>query len=109
MPEDWWKSVHIGVSASTGDLADNHDVIEIQTYKDISELPALDDASLEEKRSKEKENNLKILLANENIDINQLNPKERAFFALVKELYDRHTERLFQLKRELEHSMAGRV
>jgi mannose-binding lectin 2 len=33
--ENWAKSAHIGVTASTGQLADNHDVLSLVTYADI--------------------------------------------------------------------------
>ena len=32
---DWAKSAHIGVTASTGQLADNHDVISLTTFSDL--------------------------------------------------------------------------
>ena len=28
---DWWKTAHIGISASTGQLADNHDILSVET------------------------------------------------------------------------------
>ena len=36
LPEGWWKKAHIGISASTGDLADNHDLIEVSTMLGIT-------------------------------------------------------------------------
>lgn len=32
LPEGWLEHAHIGVTATTGQLADNHDVISLQTY-----------------------------------------------------------------------------
>lgn len=107
LPADWWKTVYIGVSASTGDLADNHDILEIQTYKGVDVLPAVNDEEMDLKAEKEKSSQLEKLLLNENIDVGKLNPKSYALFALVKELYDRQQIQLGQIKRELEHSMAG--
>ena len=108
LPQNWWKNAYIGVSASTGDLADNHDIIEINTYTGVSELAPIDEDVLEAQQEQKKASELEKLLQNENININKLNPTERAFFALVKELYDRQQLQLAQIKRELEHSMAGR-
>ena len=41
------------------------------------------------------------------MEVETLNPKEMALFALVKEMNDKQGEELQKLKRELEHSMAG--
>jgi mannose-binding lectin 2 len=35
LKQDWSKSAHIGITASTGQLADNHDVLSLVTYGDI--------------------------------------------------------------------------
>lgn len=32
MGEGWTKGAHLGVSASTGQLSDNHDVVRLETY-----------------------------------------------------------------------------
>ena len=32
MGEDWAKSGHLGLTASTGQLSDNHDVVRLETY-----------------------------------------------------------------------------
>ena len=32
MGKDWTKAAHIGLSASTGQLSDNHDIIRLETY-----------------------------------------------------------------------------
>lgn len=29
--QDWWKTAHIGIAASTGQLADNHDILSVET------------------------------------------------------------------------------
>lgn len=107
-PTDWWKTVYVGVSASTGDLADNHDLLEVITYPDINALPEVPKEVAAAQLEKEKRAQLENLLKSENIDTSILNPKEYALFALVKELYDKQQQELAQTKRELEHSMAGK-
>ena len=107
LPENWWKNVYIGVSASTGDLADNHDLIEIVTYTGISSLPE-GLMKVDDKVEKEKKEELEKLLQNEGISASRLNPKEYAFYMLLKETYDNRQRELGKIKRELEHSMAGR-
>ncbi|CAN0326766.1 unnamed protein product, partial [Laminaria digitata] len=32
MGKDWTKAAHVGLSASTGQLSDNHDIIRLETY-----------------------------------------------------------------------------
>jgi len=34
LPSNWARSAHIGLSASTGQLADNHDIISLKSYTD---------------------------------------------------------------------------
>jgi hypothetical protein len=33
LADDWLSTAHIGVTASTGELSDNHDVIRIETFR----------------------------------------------------------------------------
>jgi len=35
IPEAWLKSAHVGVTASTGQLADNHDVLSLQSFSEL--------------------------------------------------------------------------
>lgn len=108
LPEGWWDNAYIGISATTGDLADNHDLIEVSTMLGITETDSTLQAKEEEQLEAAREESLKNLLKSENLDPEQMNPKEMALFALVKELNDQQGEELQKLKRELEHSMTGR-
>lgn len=38
LPKDWLKKAHIGITATTGALADNHDVISLQSFSDFEVL-----------------------------------------------------------------------
>lgn len=107
LPEGWWKKAHIGISASTGDLADNHDLIEVSTMLGITSTDSSLQAKEEEQLEMAREESLKNLLKTEGVDVANLNPKEMALFALVKEMNDKQGEELQKLKRELEHSMSG--
>ena len=73
----------------------------------ITETDSTLQAKEEEQLEAAREESLKNLLKSENLDPEQLNPKEMALFALVKELNDQQGEELQKLKRELEHSMTG--
>ena len=73
----------------------------------ITETDSTLQAKEEEQLEAAREESLKNLLKSENLDPEQMNPKEMALFALVKELNDQQGEELQKLKRELEHSMTG--
>lgn len=38
LPRDWLKKAHIGITATTGGLADNHDIISLQSFSDFEVL-----------------------------------------------------------------------
>ena len=108
LPAEWWRNAYIGVSASTGDLADNHDVLEVSTVVGVSSLEN-EEAINKEEREKAFRASLSALLAEEGIDMGKLNPAELALASLVKALSDTELDELEKLKRELEHSMSCRT
>ena len=57
--------------------------------------------------SKEREEHLAELLKEESIDVNTLNPKDKAFFAMASELGEMRENEINKLKRELERSLTG--
>jgi mannose-binding lectin 2 len=40
LPKDWLVRAHVGITASTGQLADNHDVISLASFSDAAVLEA---------------------------------------------------------------------
>jgi Legume-like lectin family len=38
LADDWLSTAHIGVTASTGELSDNHDVIRIETFRCVTDF-----------------------------------------------------------------------
>jgi hypothetical protein len=40
LPDNWANRAYIGMTATTGALADNHDVISLKTYSDLAVLEA---------------------------------------------------------------------
>lgn len=40
LPKDWLVRAHVGITASTGQLADNHDVISLNSFSDAAVLEA---------------------------------------------------------------------
>ena len=38
LPKDWLKTAYVGITASTGQLADNHDVISLLSFSDFDRM-----------------------------------------------------------------------
>uniref|UniRef100_I2CP59 Lectin, mannose-binding 2 n=1 Tax=Nannochloropsis gaditana (strain CCMP526) TaxID=1093141 RepID=I2CP59_NANGC len=43
LPEHWLRKAHVGLTGTTGQLADNHDVISLHTFNDLDVHPEADD------------------------------------------------------------------
>lgn len=43
LPENWLRKAHLGLTATTGQLADNHDVISLHTFNDLGLHPEADE------------------------------------------------------------------
>lgn len=42
LPKGWLKKAHVGITATTGALADNHDIISLQSFSDFEVLENYD-------------------------------------------------------------------
>jgi lectin, mannose-binding 2 len=42
LPPEWLKKAHVGITATTGALADNHDIISLQSFSDFDVLESFD-------------------------------------------------------------------
>ena len=104
LPAEWWKTATVGVSASTGQVADNHDLISVETWLGVAEVPEQPEQQL---TAREEEERLAALLAAERVEAGKLDPSEKALFAIVSELATQQEREVAKLKRELEHSLAG--
>lgn len=49
MPSDWLNKAYVGITASTGQLADNHDVLSLMSYSDHQVLEQAEEAKKREK------------------------------------------------------------
>ena len=85
-------------------MADNHDLISVETVTGVSEIVEKRDVVLS---SNEREERLMELLKEESIDVKSLNPKDKAFFAMASELGEMRENEINKLKRELERSLTG--
>lgn len=79
LPEGWWKKAHIGISASTGDLADNHDLIEVSTMLGITATDSSLQAKEEEQLEVAREESLTNLLKTEGVGGGDAESKRNGF------------------------------
>lgn len=42
LPSNWARSAHIGLTATTGQLADNHDIISLKSFTDLVMLESVE-------------------------------------------------------------------
>jgi lectin, mannose-binding 2 len=49
LPKNWLKTAYVGVTASTGQLADNHDVISLLSFSDFAVMEQAEIVQKEEK------------------------------------------------------------
>jgi lectin, mannose-binding 2 len=49
LPSDWLNKAYIGITASTGQLADNHDVLSLQSFSDFEVMEQAEEAKKKEK------------------------------------------------------------
>ncbi|KAK8805394.1 hypothetical protein WA158_002050 [Blastocystis sp. Blastoise] len=105
----WNKNAYIGLSSTTGQLADNHDILSLVTYGKISD-PSLiaDEKKVQEKQIAEEESNqLSKLLREEGIDFNNLNVNEKAILNVVRKIDQKQQAEVAKLKRELERQLTA--
>ena len=49
LSKDWLKKAHIGITATTGALADNHDIISLQSFSDFEVMEQIDNEKFTKK------------------------------------------------------------
>jgi lectin, mannose-binding 2 len=49
LPSDWLTKAFVGLTASTGQLADNHDVLSLQSFSDYEVMEKAEEAKKKEK------------------------------------------------------------
>ena len=54
LPAEWWKTATVGVSASTGQVADNHDLISVETWLGVAEVPEQPEQQLTAREEEER-------------------------------------------------------
>ena len=107
---NWWRTAYLGISASTGQLADNHDILSVETIVGESDpdkvtMSNIQKATEEVKAVKKDMNNR---LKQFNLDMDTLSMSETNLVKVMTKLYTQQSEEIEKLSRELEHTLVGR-
>ena len=104
---DWWRRAYIGISATTGQLADNHDILSVETVEGESDPDkVLVSESKEVQDLKNHENHMFAeLMTKYSVNVNGLDQKERSILKLIEESDKSQHLALNKLKRETEHKI----
>ena len=109
LSSNWWQGAHIGISAATGQLADNHDILAVETVvgeSDPSKV-AVSVAKEVNELSSEKTMTMNELLTKNGVNMNTLTEEQRGLIRVMERVEKEYQERMMKLKRELEHSLVG--
>ena len=104
---DWWRRAYIGISATTGQLADNHDILSVETVEGESDPDkVLVSESKEVQDLKNHESHMFAeLMTKYSVNVNGLDQKERSLLKLIEESDKSQHLALNKLKRETEHKI----
>ena len=106
---DWWRTAYVGISASTGQLADNHDILSIETVEGegdpdkVAASPSHAAAKLEE----EENSAFQAMMAKRSVNPAALTAQENALVKMMEAIDQRRRLDVSKLKRELEHRIVA--
>lgn len=109
LPGEWWRNAHIGISASTGQLADNHDILSVETVMGTGDVNLVTKTpSVEEEAAKKEENELFMKMVNRHsVNVNALDANEQGLMKVMEAIDQEQRRKLGKLERELEHKIVG--
>lgn len=105
----YFRRLYVGISAATGQLADNHDILAFNVYDgtdDLNSLPDIDKIRLE-KEIEEQESQFDQEVKKAGGDIEKLNPIEIALHKQITQLEVSTENKLNDLEHHLEHQLTG--
>ena len=106
---DWWRTAHLGISASTGQLADNHDILSVETVEGegdpdkVSVSPSRAAAKLEE----EENSAFQAMMAKRSVNPAALTAEETSLVKVMEAMDQHQRLDVSKLKRELEHRIVA--
>ena len=98
------------MSAATGQLADNHDILAIETVVGESDPTKVAVSAPKQvmDSSKDKLVSLNELLVKNGVNMNSLTEQQKGLIRVMERIDKEYEERMLKLKRDLEHSLVGR-
>ena len=106
---DWWRRAYIGISATTGQLADNNDILSFETVVGESDPDKIivDKTMKAAEESKQIEQDLDSRLVQFGISKSTLTENEKNLLRILTKLEEQEKDDLGKLSRELEHTLVG--
>lgn len=106
---DWWHNIHIGISSTTGQLADNHDILSVETYLGVSNPDMITESKSHETEEVEKEENelFMRMVNSHSVNINALEETEKGLMKVMEKLDQKQRSNLSKLEREMEHKIVA--
>lgn len=106
---DWWRRAYIGISATTGQLADNHDILSVETVEGESDPDKIvvDKTMKAAEEEKQMKQDLESRLIQFGISKNTLTENEKNLLRILTKLEEQEKDDLGKLSRELEHTLVG--
>ena len=108
LPAGWWRKATIGISATTGQLADNHDILSVETVEGEGDPDRIAVSNPSDRIAASDRRALRELLEENGVEMSQLTATERGVVALMERLQRTQELEVDKLKREVEHTLVGR-
>ena len=102
---NWWREATIGISATTGQLADNHDILSVETVEGEGNPDNVHVTRSEDREMASDSRALQQLLRENQVDVDKLSVTERAIVHVMEKLQTRREMEVSKLKREVEHTL----
>ena len=102
---NWWRKAYIGISATTGQLADNHDILSVETVEGEGNPDNVHVTRSEDREMASDSRALQQLLRENQVDVDKLSVTERAIVHVMEKLQTRREMEVSKLKREVEHTL----
>ena len=106
---NWWRNARISVSAATGQLADNHDILAVETTQGVGDPDLVAVSASHEEAAAEKEDTelVQELLRENGVEVASLCETMKGLVRAMERTATEQQLKLSKLKRELEHSLVG--
>lgn len=109
LPGQWWQGAHVGISATTGQLADNHDILSVETVAGEGDPERVTQGESSEAAALQREETALFsrVAARHSVNEAALDVSEKGLLRVMEKLDQRQRLALGKLERELEHRIVG--